>query len=149
MGSTRLDKESQEPSEPGTHQSASDPARRIQRRWFSQTLLNAECFLEKLLPEFMGHTVHFEKNGIAPSSLFMAKLGLCCCIQAFSSCREWGYPPVEVSRLLIAVTSLVAEHETLEHRFNSCGARLSSSAACGIFPDQGLNLCPLRWQVDS
>ena len=27
--------------------------------------------------------------------------------------------------------------------------RLSCSVACGIFPDQGLNLCPLHWQVDS
>ncbi|KAJ8790387.1 hypothetical protein J1605_021464 [Eschrichtius robustus] len=25
----------------------------------------------------------------------------------------------------------------------------SCSAACGIFPDQGSNLCPLRWQADS
>ena len=27
--------------------------------------------------------------------------------------------------------------------------RLSYSAACGIFPDQGLNPCPLHWQADS
>ena len=26
--------------------------------------------------------------------------------------------------------------------------RPSCSAACGIFPDQGLNLCPLHWQAD-
>ena len=26
---------------------------------------------------------------------------------------------------------------------------LSCSAACGIFPDQGLNRCPLHWQADS
>ena len=26
---------------------------------------------------------------------------------------------------------------------------LSCSEARGIFPDQGSNLCPLRWQVDS
>ena len=26
---------------------------------------------------------------------------------------------------------------------------LSCSEACGISPDQGLNLCPLHWQVDS
>ena len=26
---------------------------------------------------------------------------------------------------------------------------LSRSAACGIFPDQGLNPCPLHWQADS
>ena len=25
----------------------------------------------------------------------------------------------------------------------------SCSAACGIFPDQGLNPCPLHWQADS
>ena len=25
----------------------------------------------------------------------------------------------------------------------------SCSAACGIFPDQGSNRCPLRWQADS
>ena len=29
------------------------------------------------------------------------------------------------------------------------GRRLSCSAACGIFPDQGLNPCPLHWQADS
>ena len=27
--------------------------------------------------------------------------------------------------------------------------RLSCSAACGIFPDQGSNPCPLHWQADS
>ena len=27
--------------------------------------------------------------------------------------------------------------------------RPSRSAACGIFPDQGSNLCPLHWQADS
>ena len=38
----------------------------------------------------------------------------------------------------------------LEHRLNSCGVhRLSCSAACGIFPDQGSHLCPLHWQADS
>ena len=29
------------------------------------------------------------------------------------------------------------------------GHRLSCSTACGIFPDQELNLCPLHWQADS
>ena len=38
--------------------------------------------------------------------------------------------------------------------FSSCGSwalerRLSCSMACGIFPDQGLNPCPLHWQADS
>ena len=33
--------------------------------------------------------------------------------------------------------------------FSSCGHGLSCSAACGIFPDQGSNPCPLHWQADS
>ena len=40
------------------------------------------------------------------------------------------------------------------HRLSSCGSRalerrLSCSAACGIFSDQGSNPCPLHWQADS
>ena len=52
-------------------------------------------------------------------------LGLCCCMQAFSSCREWEYSPDDLYRLLIAVTSLV-----VEHRF--WGTRASVVAACGL-----------------
>ena len=37
-------------------------------------------------------------------------LGLCCCAQAFSSCREWGLLLVAVRGLLVAVASLVVEH---------------------------------------
>ena len=29
------------------------------------------------------------------------------------------------------------------------GAQASCPAACGIFPDQGSNLCPLHWQANS
>ena len=42
--------------------------------------------------------------------LFLATLGLRCCAQAFSSCGERGLLFVAVRGLLIAVTSLVAEH---------------------------------------
>ena len=36
------------------------------------------------------------------------------------------------------------------HRLSSCVShRLNCSAACGIFPDQGSNLCLLYWQVNS
>ena len=41
---------------------------------------------------------------------FLAALGLCCCVRAFSSCVERGLLLVEVRGLLIAVASLVAEH---------------------------------------
>ena len=33
-------------------------------------------------------------------------------------------------------------------RLSNCGAGLSCSVACGIFPDQGLNQCLLPWQAN-
>ena len=70
---------------------------------------------------------------------------------------EWG-PLVIVTRgLRIALASFVAEHRLPVHglwwlqRVRAvavvCGLRCS--AACGIFPDQGLSLCPLHWQAGS
>ena len=67
-----------------------------------------------------------------------------------------GLSLVAVRGLLIAVASLV------EHGLQARGLQqpwrtgsvvvaqgLSCPAACGIFPDQGSNPCPLHWQVDS
>ena len=42
--------------------------------------------------------------------LFLAALGLHCCVRAFSSCGEQGPLFVAVHRLLFAVASLVVEH---------------------------------------
>ena len=42
--------------------------------------------------------------------LFVAALGLRCCMWAFPSCGEQGLLFIAVLGLLIAVTSLVAEH---------------------------------------
>ena len=42
--------------------------------------------------------------------LFLAALGLRCCMRAFSSCGERGLLFVGVRGLLIAVASLAAEH---------------------------------------
>ena len=87
----------------------------------------------------------------------LAVLGLLCCSWSFSSCGKWGLLFVAVHGLLFAVASLVAEHELQACGFQqlwhtgsvvvACG--LSCSTACGIFLDQGQNLCPLCWQVDS
>ena len=48
---------------------------------------------------------------------------------------------------------LVAEHKLAGIRALECGSvvvvlGLSCPAACGIFPDQGLNPCPLYWQAE-
>ena len=76
----------------------------------------------------------------------MAALGLHCC-GGLSLLAATG---VAVCGLLIAVASLVAELRALGAQASVVVARgLSCSAACGTFPDQGSNLCPLHWQVDS
>ena len=56
--------------------------------------------------------------------------------------------PVAEHRHLIAVGSLVAKHRL--QRLGSVAAvhGRNCSLACGIFPDQGSNLCPLHWQAD-
>ena len=58
-------------------------------------------------------------------------VGLRCSAMAFSSCDKQGLLFVAERGLLIVVAVVVA----------ACG--LSCSTACGIFPDQGLNPCPL------
>ena len=89
--------------------------------------------------------------------LLLAALGLRCCAQAFSSCGEQGLLLVAAHRLLIAVPSLV-EHGLQARRLQQLWCvgsvavvahGLSCSTACGIFPDQGSNPCPLHWQADS
>ena len=58
----------------------------------------------------------------------------------FSYCRAWALGMqalVVVARGLQSGGSVVTAHG------------LSCSAACGIFPDQGLNTCPQHWQADS
>ena len=78
---------------------------------------------------------------------------------SFFSCYFWD------ERGLLPSCSAWASHCSI---FSCCGTRalgaqasvvaaglkvgvhgLSCSEVCGIFPDQGLNLCPLHWQVDS
>ena len=76
-------------------------------------------------------------------------LGLRFCARAFSSCGKRGPLFIAVCGPLTIAASLVAEHRLQTHRLSSCGSRASCSAACGIFPDQGSNPCPLHWQADS
>ena len=109
-------------------------------------LLVIQCII-KLLNLIHAKVVLFFSNFKIFIYLFLAVLGLRCCTQAFSSCvrvtlhcgawashcggfscRAWA---------LGALASVVVVHG------------LSCSAAGGIFPDQGSNLCPLHWQVDS
>ena len=53
-----------------------------------------------------------------------------------------------VLRLLTAVGFPVAEHGLQSTGSVLVVHELSCSLACGIFLDQGLNLCLLHWQAD-
>ena len=76
--------------------------------------------------------------------LFLAVLGLRFCVRAFSSCGEQG-------PLFIAVCGPLLLRSTGSRCAGSVAVAhgLSCSVACGIFPDQGSNRCPLHWQADS
>ena len=82
--------------------------------------------------------------------LFLAVLGLHFCARAFSSCGKRGathHRGVRASSLsrpflLRSTGSRRAGSVAVAHG-PSC------SAACGIFPDQGSNPCPLHQQADS
>ena len=76
--------------------------------------------------------------------LFLTVLGLHCCLQAFSGCSEHGAQVSHCSgfsyfgaQALGRAGPIVGAHG---HRCRT---------ACGIFPEQGSNPCPLRWQGDS
>ena len=73
--------------------------------------------------------------------LFLAVLGLHCCVWAFSSRSERGLP---VQGLLVVVASLIADHGLQGMEPSVVGAYgLSCPVAYGIFPDQGFNPCLL------
>ena len=88
---------------------------------------------------------------------FLAVLDLNCCTGFSLVVVSWDYSLGALRRLLIAVVPLVAEFKLLESTWASVVAAsglwstglkvvahgLSCSAACGIFLDQGLNLCLL------
>ena len=94
--------------------------------------------------------------------IYLAVLGLCCCTGFSLVVASGGFSLVEVHRLLVVVTSPVAEHRLQGIQVSVAAApelystgsvvvvhRFSCPAACGIFPDQGSNLYLLRWQADS
>ena len=83
------------------------------------------------------------------NSFILAALVLHCCMWPFCSCGKWR---------LLSSCSAQASHC---RGFSCCGSglwsagsvvaahRLSCSTACGIFPHQWSNPCPLHWQANS
>ena len=77
----------------------------------SLSLLNTSRLSTKsiyfIFLDFFFYFVHFLKNVVI---YFLATLGFCCCQWTFSSFTEWGPLFIAKHGLLIAVTSLFAEH---------------------------------------
>ena len=69
------------------------------------TFLHSKSLLCMIWSEFF-----FNHSFFLKFILFLAELGLCCCVQAFSNCSKRGLLFVAVHRLLIVVASLVVEH---------------------------------------
>ena len=73
--------------------------------------------------------------------LFIGYTGSHCFVQAFSSFNPWASHCSGFSRWEASVVAACGLGNTVH--------RLSCSMACGIFPHQGSNPCPLHWQVHS
>ena len=82
-------------------------------------------------------------------NLFMAVLGLRFFARAFSSCGKWGPLFITVRGPLTIVASLLRNTGSRRTGSAIVAPGPSHSAACGIFPDQGSNPCPLQRQADS
>ena len=76
---------------------------------FNNNLITTDNLLGLMLGAFHVLLFFFNKF-IFFIYLFLVVLGLRCCTWAFSSCGEWGLLFIAVRGLLIAVSSLAAEH---------------------------------------
>ena len=93
--------------------------------------------------------------------LFLTALGFRCCTQAFLVAASRGYSLLRCAGLSLSGFSCCGAQAlgvwasvVVALGLSSAGSvvvahRLSCSAACGIFSDQGSNPCSLHWQADS
>ena len=81
--------------------------------------------------------------------LFMAVLGLRFCARAFSIAASGGHSSSRCMGLSLSQPPLLQSTGSRRAGSVVVAHGPSCSAACGIFPDQGSNPCPLHWQADS
>ena len=106
--------------------------------------------------------IYFYKFIYLIFNLILAALGLRCCAQAFLQlqragatlcCGAWASHCSGFSccgaRALGVRASVVVSRGLQSAGSVAVAHGLSCSVACGIFPDQGSNPCPLHWQADS
>ena len=91
--------------------------------------------------------------------LFLAFLGLCCCLWTFSNCSAQASHCCGFSYRRTWAPGAQTWMQCLGSVVVACGLWTAGSAVvvhgpncsvvCWIFPGQGLNLCPMLWQADS
>ena len=79
----------------------------------------------------------------------MAVLGLHFCVRAFYSCGNRGHSSSRCTGLSLLRPLLLRSTGSRHTSLVIVAHGPSCPMACGIFPDQGSNLCPLHWQADS
>ena len=98
----------------------------------------------------------WDRLGFEPTIFFFLMFALCCCVQAFSSCREWGLfssrgvQASHCSGFSCGARALgLSDSGAAAHRLQGAGSVVAAHGlrcpeVCGIFPDQGSNQCPLH-----
>ena len=107
-------------------------------RWFS--LLWGGRKVSRLVLVFFKKICLFTYFGCAGSSLLHGLFSSCGKRGLLSRCRAWVS---HCSDFCYGAWALGSQASIIVAK------GLTSSVACGIFPDQELNPCPLRWQADS
>ena len=113
-------------------------------------MIHAELSVEKydnksVIEHFLcaGYSIFVYFKKFIYFKLFLAVLGLYCCVRAFSICCQWG---------LLSTCDAWASHCRAwalgARRLSSCPHGLSCSVACWILPVQGSNQCPLHCKVN-
>ena len=104
----------------------------------------------KLFEKLPKYQIFFFLNfGFYLFILFMALLGLRFCARAFSSCAMRGHSSLQCAGLSLSRPLLLRSTGSRRAGSAIVAHGPSRSVACGIFPDQGSNPCPLHWQADS
>ena len=101
--------------------------------------LAKQCWERQMVNRFQNCLSFIFFNSLIFICLVLAVLGFCCCSQTFSSCGEGDYT------LLGCTGSGALRVQWLSHM----GLVGPFPEACGMFPDQVSNQCPLHCKVAS
>ena len=120
--------------------------------FFKKSLFSLQFILFQLVLH-LSFLKTFPKVFFLAMYLFLAVLGVPCCVDFSLVVASGGYSLVVVCGLLLWQLLLWSMGSRTPGLYSTGSTavvnQLSCSAACGIFPDRGSNPCLLHWQGDS